>query len=359
MKQEKELHALRGGTPVIEGVSRRDALRAGVGLAGGAAAASVGLSAFAPAALGQSGKLEKVSIVLNWVKSVQFGGHFVAQENGYFKKQGIEAEIISGGPGIDSINLVASKNSMLGDRDSTNIILARSKGIPIKAFAAALQQNPYSMMSLKSKPVRNLQDMAGKTIAIPSQRRPTMRALLKAGGIDVNSVKFVPTGTDPGILPTGQVDAYFGWATNQGVMLRMRGVDLHIVSLNDLGDVTYAMVFFALEETLKEKRDLIVRWLKAEIQGWKWFAENPEATAKITVEKYGQRGLNLAQQKVESKTYGPYILGGDAKTKGPLWIGTDIFEQGMELGASAGLIKKKIPVADLVDQSLVKEALGM
>ena len=81
--------------------------------------------------------------------------------------QGIDAEIISGGPGIDSINLVASKHSMLGDRDSTNIILARSKGIPIKAFAAALQKNPYSMMSLKSKPVRNLQDMAGKTIAIP------------------------------------------------------------------------------------------------------------------------------------------------------------------------------------------------
>ncbi|MFP3387087.1 ABC transporter substrate-binding protein, partial [Tritonibacter sp. SIMBA_163] len=76
-----------------------------------------------------------------------------------------------------------------------------------------------------------LEDMQGKTIAIPSQRRPTMVALMRGAGLDPDSVTFVPTGTDPGILPTGQVDAYFGWATNQGVMLQMRGVDLEIVTL--------------------------------------------------------------------------------------------------------------------------------
>ena len=151
----------------------------------------------------------------------------------------------------DSINIVAAGQAMLGDRDSTNLILARAKGVPVKVFAAAMQSSPYAMMSLKERPVRTIKDMQGKTIAIPSQRRPTMVALLKGAGINPATVTFVPTGTDPGILPSRQVDAYFGWATNQGVMLQMRGVDLEIVTLDELGDVTYPMVFFATEQPWK------------------------------------------------------------------------------------------------------------
>jgi NitT/TauT family transport system substrate-binding protein len=332
--------------------SRREVLKIGVGVTGAALAASL-LPGSALAAQ------DEVSIVLNWVKSVQFGGHFVAIDQGFFAAQDINAEVMSGGPGIDSINLVASKQATLGDRDSTNIILARAKGFPIKAFASVLQKNPYSMMSLKSNPVRSLEDMVGKVVAIPSQRRPTMVALMKKAGIDPSDVTFVPTGTDPGILPTKQVDAYFGWATNQGVMLRMRGVDLHIVSLDELGDYSHPMVFFALDETLKNNRDVVVRWLRAEVEGWKWFAENPEETARITVEKYGQKGLDLDQQLVESRTYPDYIMAGHALTKGPLWVGTDKFEAGMSLALEAGLLKKEIPLSDLVDQSLIEEVHGI
>ena len=84
-------------------------------------------------------------------------------------------------------------------------------------------------------------------------------------------------------------------------------------------------------------------------------AENPEQTAEITVENYGQRGLDLKQQIVESATYPAYIMAGDAQSKGPLWIGTEKFEAGMRLALEAGLLKEAIPLSDLVDQSLIKE----
>lgn len=333
--------------------SRRSLLRKGLALAAGAASWSV-----VPGMVRNAHAADAVSIVLNWVKSVQFGGHFAGLHKGYFTKNGIEAEIISGGPGIDSINIVASGRAMLGDRDSTNLILARAKGVPVKAFAAALQSSPYAMMSLKKKPVRTIKEMQGKTVAIPSQRRPTMVALLKGAGIDPASVTFVPTGTDPGILATGQVDAYFGWATNQGVMLQMRGVDLEIVTLDELGDVTYPMVFFATEKTMESKAEVIVRWLKAEIAAWTWFAENPEETARVIVETYGQKGLDLKQQITEAKAYPPYILGGDAKAKGVLWIGPEKFETGIKLAVDSGLLEKSISVQTLMDQSLIKAAHG-
>ncbi|MEQ8968297.1 MAG: ABC transporter substrate-binding protein [Azospirillaceae bacterium] len=332
-------------------MGRRALMRNGAGLL--AAGAALGVL---PGTMTGARAADPVSLVLNWVKSVQFGGHFAGLHNGFFAENDIEAEFISGGPGIDSINLVAAGESMLGDRDSTNLILARAKGIPVKAFAAALQKSPYAMMSLAESPVRSLEDMQGKTIAIPSQRRPTMVALMRGAGLDPDSVTFVPTGTDPGILPTGQVDAYFGWATNQGVMLQMRGVDLEIVTLDELGDLTYPMVFFATEETLGEKADVVTRWLKAEIAAWTWFAENPEETARVTVETYGQQGLDLEQQITESRTYPDYIMAGDALEKGALWIGPEKFEAGMKLAVDAGILEEAIDIEALVDQSFITAA---
>ena len=45
--------------------------------------------------------LTAVSFQLGWTKLVQFGGHFMALDKGYFEEEGIAAEFVSGGPGID------------------------------------------------------------------------------------------------------------------------------------------------------------------------------------------------------------------------------------------------------------------
>lgn len=339
-------------------LSRRSLIRNVVGLGAGAVlSAETATMLFGTSRSARAQTKEAVSCQLNWIKSVQFGGHFAAQEQGYFAKEGVEAEILGGGPGIDSINLVASGRVTVGDRDSSTLLLARAKGTPVRAFAAAMQRNPYAVMSLKSKPIRSLKDMVGKTIAIPQQRRASMAALLKKANIDASSVSFVPVGTDPGILASGQVDGYFGYVTNQGVMLRMRGVDVEAVTLQDLGDPSYPMTFFATEQTLATRGDAVVRWLRAEIQGWRWFAENPEATAKFVVEKYAQQGLDLAQQTEEAKLYRDYIMPGGV-AESVLWIDKTIFEQAMALAKDAGALTGDVDIEPLVDQSFLRKAQG-
>ncbi len=42
--------------------------------------------------------LDVVTCQLGWKKLAQFGGHFMAQELGYFEEEGIRAEFLSGGP---------------------------------------------------------------------------------------------------------------------------------------------------------------------------------------------------------------------------------------------------------------------
>lgn len=333
----------------VEAHSRRRFLKAALGTSVAAIAVANPKQGqiFAPA-IAQG--FDEVGVQLNWIKSVQHGGHFAAIEKGYFREERLNVEILAGGPGIDSIALVANGRALIGDRDSANVILARGRGVPIRAFAVSYQVNPFSLISMRAKPVKTVQDMVGKTFAINPGRRPTIVALMRRAKIDPNSVKFVPASGDASILVSGQVDGYFGWSSNEGVTLKARGVPIEMVNVGDLGDPTYPQVFFATEQVLDGRRDLLVRWLRAEKRGWKYYADNPEEVARFTVEKYAQKGLDLAQQITEAKEYPSMILGGDARTKGPMWIDRPIFTEGVRLAKEANVMKEDVSVDALIDQ---------
>jgi NitT/TauT family transport system substrate-binding protein len=294
---------------------------------------------------------------LGWIKSVQFGGHFAAIEQGYFAAEGIDAEFTAGGPGTDTTAVVASGQALTTDSDVDGVIRARIGGVPVKAFGAIMQKAPGAIMSLAKKPIKSLADFPGKTIALPNGVRPQVAALMTAGGLDPSAVNFVPVGTDPGMLAAGQVDGYYGWATNQGVMLKVKGVDIAVAYMNDLGVPGYAGVLYATDETISTKEDLLIRWLKAEIKGWQWFLDNPDATAKLVVDKYGQRGLDLKAQTVEAGLYKDFIPVGDAAKNGLLWIDPAVFQKGIDFSVSAGDMKAgQIKVEDVVTQKLIAAA---
>jgi NitT/TauT family transport system substrate-binding protein len=314
-----------------------------------------------PAGLGQMAMAQDMTKMvhqLGWVKSIQFGGHFAAIENGYFAEEGIEAEFLAGGPGgIGTDVAVASGQAMTSDTDVEGTIRARIGGLPVRAFGAIMQKAPGAIMSLAENPLTALADFPGKTIALPDGLRPQLSALMTTAGIDPASVTFVPVGTDPGILAAGQVDGYYGWATNQGVMLQTRGVDIAVAYMNDLGVPGYAGVLIATDEMIDTQPDLLTAWLRAEIKGWQWHLDNPEEMAVLMVEKYGQRGLDLTAQTLESKMMADFVPVGDAATNGLLWIEPATFEQGIDFVVAAGeLAEGAMTADDAMTQDLIRAA---
>ena len=303
--------------------------------------------------------LDKVVHQLGWIKSIQFGGHFAAIDQGYFAAEGIDAEFLAGGPGTDTTAVLASGQAMTSDSDVDGVVRSRIGGLQVKAFAAIMQKAPGAIMSLAKSPIKTLKDLPGKTIALPNGTRIQVEAVMKAAGLDPSTVKFVPVGTDPGMLAAGQVDGYYGWATNQGVMLKVRGVDIAVAYMNDLGVPGYAGVLYATDDTINTKSDLLIRWLKAEIKGWQWFLDHPTEMAKLMVDKYGPKGLDLNAQTVESQVYKDFIPVGDAATNGLLWIDPAVFQKGIDFAVASGDIKPdQVKVDDVVTQKLIAAAHG-
>lgn len=326
-------------------------------MAGAGALAGVGYATVGAGPL-HAQSLEPVVHQLGWIKSIQFGGHFAAIHHGYFEEEGIEAEFLTGGPNAIGTDVaVATGQADTSDTDVPGTIRARAGEIPIKAFAAIMQRAPGAIMSLAEKPLKTVQDFPGKTIALPNGLQPQVASLLAAADLDPESVTYVPVGTDPGILAAGQVDGYYGWATNQGVMLMTRGVDINIAYMNDLGIPGYAGVITATDETIAERGDLLTRWLRAEIKGWEWHLANPEEMAELMVSTYGQRGLDLEAQTVESRLMADFVPIGDAAENGLLWVDPEVFQKGIDFEvATGGMEEGAVALEDVVTQDLIAAA---
>jgi ABC-type nitrate/sulfonate/bicarbonate transport system substrate-binding protein len=299
--------------------------------------------------------LTKVPFQLSWIRVVQYGGYFAAQEFGYYREVGLDPEFMPGGPNVDGINTVASGKAMLGDRPSDQIIIAKGRGVPVKIIGAVYQRSPSGVMSLKSKPLRSIQEFPGKTIAVPAGVRQSLSAHMRRVGLDPATVNFIPVGTDPGILITGQVDGYYGTWTNQGMMIKTRGIDVEMLFVEDLGSNIYGGAIYAPEKVIATERDLLKRFLQASVRGFQYMVAHPRETAELVVTKYAAPGQNLAAQIADAEASRDFIRARDGLTHGLLWVNPDYLAPMIERGLQSGLIQRPFSIGDLVDQSIIRE----
>lgn len=295
---------------------------------------------------------------LSWIRSIQYGGYFAGIEHGIFEKYGINPTFNSGGPNIDPIANVATGRSVLGDRPIGPIIVARERGIPIKVIGTVFQRSPFSIMSLASNPINTVAELEGKSVAVATSNRPLMINLLRKAGINPDSVDMVPSSPDPSALVSGQIDAYSGYSTNQGVMLQTRGVEIVIINAHDLGMPETAGTIYGTEQYLSENRETVVNFLKAARESWGWALEHPAETAKLMVETYGAPGLDYDAQFTEIQVSKPFITGGAAEEKGLLAIDPDLYAEIIELYREVDIVKSNMTAADLCDPSFIEDVLA-
>ena len=260
--------------------NRRRFLQYGAALGGAAATASfVSVEALAA-------DTAKVNMQLGWLASNGIMGEVVAKRMGYYEEEGIELEVTPGGPGVDGVASVAAGRAEIGQLSSSpSLMLARSAGIPIKAFAAGFQKHPFTYFSLENNAIRSPQDMIGKTIATQPTAVILLRALLAKNGIAEDQVEVVKMGSDMNQLMTGQAAAVTGWMTNTNA-LRVLGNGRVDMMLWDAGIQLYANVYYTTDDMLAKHSDVLTRFLTGSARGWSEARKNPEAGVDHLVSEY-------------------------------------------------------------------------
>jgi len=264
----------------LKSPDRRDLLRCGAAL--GALAAAPSLITVTAAAADSA----TVNMQLGWLASNGILGEVVAKNQGFYEEEGIVLDVTPGGPGVDGVASVAAGRSSVGQLSSSpSLMLARSAGIPVKAFAAGYQQHPFTYFSLTGDPIREPKDMVGKTIATQPTAVILLRALLAKNDIDEGDVEIVNMGSDMNQLMTGQAAAVTGWLTNTNA-LKVLGEDRVDMMLWDTGIQLYANVYYTTDDQLAEHSDVLASYLRGSARGWGYAKANPEEAVDMLVSAY-------------------------------------------------------------------------
>ncbi|WP_405085272.1 ABC transporter substrate-binding protein [Microbispora sp. NBC_01389] len=332
---------------------RRDVLKlfgAGAGLlaAGGLLSACSGGSATTTSA---DGALE-MNAQLGWLKLAQFGGFFAAQEKGYYAAEKIGVTFTAGGPNILSWQQIASGKALTGDDDNTNVLVAAAKGQPLVIYGAIFQTSPFAILSKADDPISSIQDFADRTIAVTEASRQQFESLVKKAG--VKGVTFIPAGTDPTQLTTGQASGYSGYATSQAVALKRQGVDVHVLYLEDLGVHSYGNVLVTTRDNLDKNHDELVRYLRATIKGYEYMNANPDEIGRLVATKWNTSGLDADNEAATAEFQKDLIT----SPKGVLQVDPSKMQNIIDELAAAGTISKKPNVADVVTTSVLDAAYG-
>lgn len=334
--------------PTAASWHRRDLLRAGAAL-GTAGAMSSLVSVTARAA-----DEVKVDMQLGWLASNGILGEVVAQAKGFFTEEGVAFSVTPGGPNVDGVASVAAGRSQLGQLSSSpSLMLARSAGIPVKAFCAGYHTHPFTYFSLASNPIREPKDMIGKTIATQPTAFILARALLAKNGIAEDQVNLVNMGADMGQLITGQAQAVTGWLTNTNA-LKVLGADRVDMRLWDTGIQLYANVYYATDEQLGEHQDALVRFLRAAARGWDYAKNHQEEAVDMLVAAYP----NLDRAS-ELEAVGPvidYSFGEATEARGWGQMTRENWQAQIDIYNQLGQFKGAVPTVDEVMSLAVLDA---
>lgn len=262
------------------------------------------------------GDMSDISLKLKWKHQAQFAGNYVAAEKGFYKKAGININLIPFDFSEPIVDTVVSGKAQFGIAAADQIILARSEGKPLKAVAVIYRINPTVAYSLKEKNITKPQDFVGKKVGIQKSANIEYmyEAMMLKLGIDRVNIKEVDVGHDASELLAGTVDVSTGYIINEPNLAIESGKDVNIILMADYGVDMYADVLFTTDEMINNNPDLVGRFVKATIDGWRYAIEH-ESEAVGYVLKYA-KNTNEIHESAMLRSSAPLIHTGTSDLGG-------------------------------------------
>ena len=224
----------------------------------------------------------KVKLALDWYPNANHTGLYIALEKGYFQDENIDIEIYTPSDPSTVLQTVGAGQDDFGISYQPDLILAKSKNIPVKSVLAFVQHPLNIIMTLEESNITRPSDLKGKKIAYPGipLNENLLDTLLKADGLQgKQEVELINTGYDlvpPLIGKT--VDACLGcYLSHETIMAENEGFPVNVMRMEKWGVPDYyELVLVASDEMITNNKDLVQRMTRAISKGYNDAVSNPK-----------------------------------------------------------------------------------
>lgn len=242
--------------------------------------------------------VKKLTVLLDWVPNTNHTGLYVAKDQGFFQKEGLEVEIVQPSQG-SAAQLVASGQAQFGISYQEEVTLARLQKVPIVSIAAVIQHNTSSFASKKQMNITRPKDFEGKRyggFGSPVEEAVLMGIMSRDGG-DVKKVQMINMGSADFFASIDKnVDfswIYQGWT---GIEAKLKGIELNQVVLKDFEPALdyYTPVIVTNEQMIAQQPEVVKAFMRAVSQGYQFSMKNPEQAAQSLVKNAPETNAQLA-----------------------------------------------------------------
>jgi putative hydroxymethylpyrimidine transport system substrate-binding protein len=260
------------------------------------------------------GKLDKVSLALDWYPNSNHAGFYMALENGYYEAEGLDVNIHVPANPEDVLKTVGADRDDFGVSYQAEVLLARGEGVPVKSVAALVQHPLNSVMVLEGSGITRPSDLRGKKVGVTGIpfEEALFSAMLDHDGVSEDEVTMVNVGFNLApVLMTGDVDAIVGaYWTHESILMEMQDFPITVLRMEEWGVPDfYELVVVASDDTVSKDHDLVQRFLWATAKGFADAMADPQGAVDVLVDANPETDRDLEAQGIE-------LLA-------PLWTGDD------------------------------------
>jgi NitT/TauT family transport system substrate-binding protein len=225
-------------------------------------------------------------------------------------------------------------------------------------------QSPYAFVARKSRGIRALSDIEGKTVGVAESDLSIhlWPALARQNGLKASGVRLYPMSAavrEP-ILSAGQVDAVAGFSYLSAVNLRDRGVpasDLAVLRYNDYGCEAYGFAVIVNPAFAASNPDRVKAFVRATIAGTNFSIRNPQSAVDEVVSRMDEGSRDLELERL-SAVISDNILTGEVRRNGLGGVDPGRLERSIDQVGEDFKFHKRPTASDIFDDSFLPPVGG-
>jgi len=227
--------------------------------------------------------LQHVTIILDWFLNPDHAPLFVAEQQGYFKQQGLDVSIVTPANPNDGPKLVAAGKADITIEYPISLLQQVAEGLPLVRVGALFPENLNAVAVLKSSSIKTLQDLKGKTVAMSAgdADKAILSAMLKQVGVNPNDVSFINVNYNlVQALLSHRVDAVTGIMRNvEPIEMAIAGQPARLFYPEDYGVPPSDSAIWVVSRN-EVSKTWVNKFLKAIEEGTLYLQKHPEAMWK-------------------------------------------------------------------------------
>lgn len=238
------------------------------------------LVAFALASQAQAAEKFKVG----YLRVMDDAQAIVAQEAGYYKKQGLDVELVEFKSGTDLIKAIVGGQLDSGVLGFTNAVAWASKGADLKVVGGA-QHGYHAILAREDAGIAKVSDLKGKTLASQAEGSTADTVLkgvvLRDAGLKADDVNVM------GVSPQVAVQSLVGKRVDAAFLFEPQASIAQLIApvkqIYEIGEVWPfpCMVVITSGDTLKKRKDAVWKSLDAQREAIDLLQKKPSDAAKL------------------------------------------------------------------------------